>query len=212
MVGGGKGCGRLLFIANQTHCFERNGEISCFSSDGVENYSEREKCGRLPFISQQKQKAQFCHPQYFSWDGKTAVPPILREKSRRSNTLKAGYTPTRRRKLGKWKSRPWEWLAATAISLYPLKRKYSFVTVCVYYILYRRIFQVPFAIFLFFLRIVSKNRPICVVCLLIFHHGCCIIHTEIYFKEKYYVSFCKGNADQGEGRSLRSRSVQHQQP
>jgi hypothetical protein len=78
-------------------------------------------------------------------------------KSRHSNTLKAGYTPTHRRKLGKWKSRPWEWLAASAISLHPQKRKYSFVTVCVYYILYLQIFQVPFAIFLFFLRIAPKN-------------------------------------------------------
>ena len=73
-----KKCGRLLFIANQTHCFERNGEISCFSSDGVESYSEREKCGRLPFISKQKNKKRSsaipntshgtekprCHPYY----------------------------------------------------------------------------------------------------------------------------------------------------
>ena len=48
---GGKGCGRLPFF--KTSCFERNGEMSCFSSDGVESYSERKKCGRLLFIANQ---------------------------------------------------------------------------------------------------------------------------------------------------------------
>ena len=135
-------------------------------SEGVRGYVDRIKCERLPFVSYQQRrlfrinnkKTQHSTPTT-SWDGKTAVPPILRENIPSLSSLleRVPRLVVRSSESGNPYSRN------------DFHRPSSLFTVCIGifflqrfgYIIYypREIFKSLFGIFLFF----SCHRIFCVL-------------------------------------------------